>query len=160
MLVDSVSNCFSQIITFLIPASFLDENTDEELCNRWMQLSAFNPFYRNHNANGTLSQEPYRWESVADASRRAISIRYALLPYWVSYICKMCILSLTQNYHLPFHSVYAICQLFYVWDTTGPRALLGVSQRAQPFRRRSPIPGRARYSCDACAGARRFDRRG
>ncbi|KAJ3758275.1 glycoside hydrolase family 31 protein [Lentinula raphanica] len=57
-------------------------NTDEELCNRWMQLSAFVPFYRNHNERGALSQEPYRWDSVANASRTAIATRYALLPYW------------------------------------------------------------------------------
>ncbi|KAF9526788.1 glycosyl hydrolases family 31-domain-containing protein [Crepidotus variabilis] len=57
-------------------------NTDEELCNRWMQLSAFTPFYRNHNIKGAIPQEPYRWDSVADASRKAIAVRYALLPYW------------------------------------------------------------------------------
>jgi len=57
-------------------------NTDEELCNRWMQLSAFAPFYRNHNELSALSQEPYRWDSVANASRTAIAVRYALLPYW------------------------------------------------------------------------------
>ncbi|KAI0353239.1 hypothetical protein OH77DRAFT_1497460 [Trametes cingulata] len=57
-------------------------NTDEELCNRWMQLSAFTPFYRNHNVRSALSQEPYRWDSVANASRTAISVRYSLLPYW------------------------------------------------------------------------------
>ncbi|KAF9218886.1 glycoside hydrolase family 31 protein [Gyrodon lividus] len=60
---------------------FLD-NTDEELCNRWMQLSAFTPFYRNHNTYGAIPQEPYRWPSVANASRTAIAIRYTLLPYW------------------------------------------------------------------------------
>ena len=59
-------------------------NTDEELCNRWMQLSAFMPFFRNHNQRGALSQEPYRWDSVANASRTAIAARYSLLPYWVS----------------------------------------------------------------------------
>ena len=59
-------------------------NTDEELCGRWMQLSAFIPFYRNHNVRSALSQEPYRWDSVANASRTAIGIRYSLLPYWVS----------------------------------------------------------------------------
>ncbi|KAI1787666.1 glycosyl hydrolases family 31-domain-containing protein [Ganoderma leucocontextum] len=57
-------------------------NTDEELCNRWMQLSAFLPFYRNHNVRSALSQEPYRWDSVANASRTAINVRYSLLPYW------------------------------------------------------------------------------
>ncbi|KAI0638733.1 glycosyl hydrolases family 31-domain-containing protein [Trametes polyzona] len=57
-------------------------NTDEELCGRWMQLAAFTPFYRNHNVRSALSQEPYRWESVANASRTAIAIRYSLLPYW------------------------------------------------------------------------------
>lgn len=60
-------------------------NTDEELCNRWMQLSAFMPFYRNHNIMGAISQEPYRWDSVAAASRTAITARYTLLPYWVSF---------------------------------------------------------------------------
>ncbi|KAI5118349.1 hypothetical protein M0805_009152 [Coniferiporia weirii] len=59
-----------------------NDNTDEELCNRWMQLSAFAPFYRNHNTLGALSQEPYRWDSVANASRTAIAVRYSLLPYW------------------------------------------------------------------------------
>ncbi|KAH7138695.1 glycosyl hydrolases family 31-domain-containing protein [Dendryphion nanum] len=57
------------------------DNTSMELCARWMQLSAFFPFYRNHNTRGALSQEPYRWETVASASRTAMQIRYSLLPY-------------------------------------------------------------------------------
>ncbi|KAI9931271.1 hypothetical protein ASPWEDRAFT_101185 [Aspergillus wentii DTO 134E9] len=57
-------------------------NTDEELCNRWMQLSAFFPFYRNHNVLGSIPQEPYRWASVIEASKSAMSIRYAILPYF------------------------------------------------------------------------------
>ncbi|KAL5343686.1 glycosyl hydrolases family 31-domain-containing protein [Aspergillus crustosus] len=57
-------------------------NTAEELCNRWMQLSAFFPFYRNHNVLGAISQEPYQWASVIDASKTAMKIRYALLPYF------------------------------------------------------------------------------
>lgn len=56
-------------------------NTDEELCNRWMQLSAFFPFYRNHNTLSAIPQEPYRWASVAEASKTAMNIRYTLLPY-------------------------------------------------------------------------------
>ncbi|PYH96809.1 extracellular alpha-glucosidase aglu [Aspergillus ellipticus CBS 707.79] len=57
-------------------------NTDEELCNRWMQLSAFFPFYRNHNELSTIPQEPYRWASVIDATKSAMKIRYAILPYF------------------------------------------------------------------------------
>jgi alpha-glucosidase len=64
-----------------------NEDTTEELCNRWMQLSAFAPFYRNHNTKGATSQEPYVWESVTNASRVAIAARYSLLPYWVSSLC-------------------------------------------------------------------------
>jgi alpha-glucosidase len=56
-------------------------NTDEELCNRWMQLSAFFPFYRNHNTLSAIPQEPYRWASVTTASKTAMNIRYTLLPY-------------------------------------------------------------------------------
>jgi alpha-glucosidase len=58
-------------------------NTDEELCNRWMQTAAFTPFFRNHNVRGAISQEPYMWDSVAEASRNAIRERYRMLPYWV-----------------------------------------------------------------------------
>ncbi|KAK5144273.1 hypothetical protein LTR04_001631, partial [Oleoguttula sp. CCFEE 6159] len=56
-------------------------NTDAELCNRWMQLSAFFPFYRNHNVFASIPQEAYRWSSVAAATRTVMNIRYSLLPY-------------------------------------------------------------------------------
>jgi alpha-glucosidase len=56
-------------------------NTDMELCARWMQLSAFFPFYRNHNTLSADPQEPYVWSSVIDATKKAMNIRYSLLPY-------------------------------------------------------------------------------
>ncbi|KAL2158027.1 hypothetical protein VTH06DRAFT_4837 [Thermothelomyces fergusii] len=56
-------------------------NSDHELCARWMQLSAFFPFYRNHNILGAIPQEPYVWASVTEATKSAMRIRYALLPY-------------------------------------------------------------------------------
>lgn len=56
-------------------------NSDEELCNRWMQLSAFFPFYRNHNTLSANSQEAYVWSSVIDAAKTAMAIRFQLLPY-------------------------------------------------------------------------------
>ncbi|CAH7689820.1 glycosyl hydrolases family 31-domain-containing protein [Phakopsora pachyrhizi] len=59
-------------------------NSDEELCNRWMMLSSFYPFFRNHNNKNAISQEPYVWDSVADASRKALANRHRLLPYLYS----------------------------------------------------------------------------
>ncbi|EXJ87313.1 alpha-glucosidase [Capronia epimyces CBS 606.96] len=56
-------------------------NSDEELCNRWMQLSAFFPFYRNHNTLSANSQEAYVWSSVIDATKTAMNVRFQLLPY-------------------------------------------------------------------------------
>jgi alpha-glucosidase len=66
----------------MLPFHSAGGNTDEELCNRWMQLAAFTPFFRNHNIRGAIPQEPYRWDSVAHATRAATAVRYALLPYW------------------------------------------------------------------------------
>lgn len=56
-------------------------NSDEELCNRWMQLSAFFPFYRNHNTLSAISQEAYVWPSVMEATKTAMAVRFQLLPY-------------------------------------------------------------------------------
>ncbi len=65
-----------------------NRNTDEELCNRWMMLGAFLPFMRNHNTIGAIAQEPFRWDSVANASRIAIGKRYELLPSLYSHMAR------------------------------------------------------------------------
>lgn len=56
-------------------------NADMELCTRWMELSAFFPYYRNHNVIESIPQEAYRWATTAEATRRVMQIRYSLLPY-------------------------------------------------------------------------------
>lgn len=57
-------------------------NVTETLCARWFTLGALAyPFYRNHAEISANSQEAYRWPTVAEAARRAMSIRYQLLDY-------------------------------------------------------------------------------
>ncbi len=53
-----------------------------ELLVRWTQLGAFYPFARNNSAEGTARQEPWAWgEPTTSRCRRAIELRYRLLPY-------------------------------------------------------------------------------
>uniref|UniRef100_A0A8C4WYN7 alpha-glucosidase n=1 Tax=Eptatretus burgeri TaxID=7764 RepID=A0A8C4WYN7_EPTBU len=60
------------------------DNTTEELCRRWMQVGAFYPFSRNHNAEGYQPQDP-AWfgpnSLLLNSSSAALHIRYTLLPY-------------------------------------------------------------------------------
>eukprot|EP01031_Cornospumella_fuschlensis_P033509 gene33509-40543_t len=56
-------------------------DTNEELCARWIALGAFYPFSRDHNAINQIPQELYRWESVTEAAKYALNIRYELLPH-------------------------------------------------------------------------------
>jgi alpha-glucosidase len=57
-------------------------NCEPELLVRWMQLGAFYPFARGNSAKGTLPQEPWQWSAnTEERCRRAIELRYRLLPY-------------------------------------------------------------------------------
>ncbi|XP_061924131.1 sucrase-isomaltase, intestinal [Entelurus aequoreus] len=62
---------------------FFDDSS-EELCRRWMQVGAFYPFSRNHNAEGYKAQDPAAYGAdslLVESSKRYLSIRYTLLPY-------------------------------------------------------------------------------
>ncbi|XP_022245024.1 sucrase-isomaltase, intestinal-like [Limulus polyphemus] len=53
-----------------------------EMCKRWQQLGAFYPFSRNHNGLNNPEQDPGAFgDEVAIPARRALEIRYRLLPY-------------------------------------------------------------------------------
>ncbi len=52
---------------------------------RWMQIGAFNPYFRNHSASDTKSAEPWTFgEDVLTISRNYINLRYRLMPYLYS----------------------------------------------------------------------------
>ncbi|XP_036392320.1 maltase-glucoamylase, intestinal [Megalops cyprinoides] len=62
---------------------FFDDAT-EELCRRWMQVGAFYPFSRNHNAQHYKPQDPAYFGAdslLVKTSKHYLNIRYTLLPY-------------------------------------------------------------------------------
>ena len=57
-------------------------NSNAELLANWMAMGAYFPFYRNHNSNNTIDQEPWAFgEKTESVCRTAIGRRYRLLPY-------------------------------------------------------------------------------
>jgi alpha-glucosidase len=52
---------------------------------RWMQIGAFNPYFRNHSGINSKASEPWAYgEEVLEITRNYINLRYRLLPYLYS----------------------------------------------------------------------------
>ncbi|XP_050537143.1 lysosomal alpha-glucosidase-like [Daktulosphaira vitifoliae] len=94
---DDMSQSITDIIVFnmfgipLIGADIcgFNGNTTVELCSRWSQLGAFYPFSRNHNSEGCIDQDPVSLgQLVVESARKALMIRYSLLPYLYSLFWK------------------------------------------------------------------------
>lgn len=62
-------------------------NTTEDLVLRWYGMGIFSPLLRNHSADGTRRQEPYRFKNKA-AFAGILQLRYLLLPYIYSEYMK------------------------------------------------------------------------
>ena len=60
---------------------FGSDCTKELMC-RWVEAAAFSPLFRNHSAVGTRYQEPWQFdEETLDIYRKAVKLRYRLIPY-------------------------------------------------------------------------------
>ncbi|CAF3707781.1 unnamed protein product [Rotaria socialis] len=80
-------------------------DTTEELCTRWMQLGAFYPFMRNHNAIGQKDQDPAAFSlTTQQIMKQALLMRYSLAPFWYTLYHKAAMVSrtLVQPLHFEF----------------------------------------------------------
>jgi alpha-glucosidase len=60
-------------------------NGTSSLYARWIQIGAFNPYFRSHTGINTKSAEPWAFgEEVLEISRNYINLRYKLMPYLYS----------------------------------------------------------------------------
>ncbi|MGB3591719.1 MAG: TIM-barrel domain-containing protein [Nonlabens sp.] len=60
---------------------FAGANLDDELYARWLQYGVFQPIYRPHAQEEVPSEPVFRSEKAKQLAKKAIELRYKLLPY-------------------------------------------------------------------------------
>lgn len=68
---------------------FAGANLDDNLYTRWLQYGVFQPIFRPHAQEDVASEPVFRSERAKKLAKKAIELRYQLLPY---------------NYHLAFEN--------------------------------------------------------
>ncbi|CAF1109689.1 unnamed protein product [Adineta steineri] len=78
-------------------------DTTEELCTRWMQLGAFYPFMRNHNAGKDQDPAVFSW-TAQQIMKQALLMRYSFIPFWYTlhHQAAMASKTLVQPLHFEF----------------------------------------------------------
>jgi alpha-glucosidase (family GH31 glycosyl hydrolase) len=58
-------------------------NTYDNMCARWYQLGSLYPFFRNHNKDDSINQEPWVLGSeTLETSKVTLRFRYAIMKYY------------------------------------------------------------------------------
>lgn len=60
---------------------FAGDHFDDELYVRWLQYGVFQPIYRPHAGDAVPSEPVFRNEKTKQLSKKAIELRYQMLPY-------------------------------------------------------------------------------
>lgn len=60
---------------------FAGDHFDDELYVRWLQYGVFQPIYRPHAGDAVPSEPVFRNEKTKALSKKAIELRYQMLPY-------------------------------------------------------------------------------
>ena len=60
---------------------FAGANLDDNLYTRWLQYGVFQPIYRPHAQEDVASEPVFRNEKTKQLAKKAIELRYKLLPY-------------------------------------------------------------------------------
>src|SRR5690606_12311907 len=60
---------------------FASDNLDDELYVRWLQYGVFQPIFRPHAQEDVPSEPVFRSEKAKALAKKAIELRYKLLPY-------------------------------------------------------------------------------